>query len=214
VIRSSLAAARPSRLLVLAIAALAVTSCEAGNNAPVEQWHPPTDGAYQTFGNIAVSDAFVLGAPIGQTVPAGGSAGLFLALYNSGSPEKPPEKLVSISAPGVARSVTLPGGSVRLASQRSVLLTGPAPEIILNDLVGPLKGGSSIRLVLTFQDAGTVGIQVPVMPRARYYSPLSPPPSPSPSASARAAASPGATASPSATASPAASPSPSPSATP
>ena len=167
------------RLLVLAIAALipALAGCEAGNNAPTQEWHQPTDGIGLVHDNIAIRNAFVLGAPIGSTIGVGHSAGVFLALINNGSPDK----LVSISAPGTATSVMLPGGSVSLASQQAVLLTGPAPKVVLEGLTRPLTGGSSVRLVLTFQNAASVSLTVPVMPEAQYYSTFSPPASPTPS---------------------------------
>jgi len=182
VIRSRRAAARPSRLLVLAIAALipVLAGCEAGNNPPTSQWHQPTDGAGIVHDNIAIRNVFVLGAPIGATVPAGQSAGLFLALINDGSPDK----LLSISAPGTAASVALPGGTVSLASQQAVLLTGPEPKVILQDLTRPLVGGSSVVLVLNFQNAASVTLQVPVLPKAQYYSTYSPPPTPTPTPAA------------------------------
>jgi copper(I)-binding protein len=178
VIRSSHRSAG-RRLLVLAIAALipALAGCEAGNNAPTQEWHNPTDGAGTVLDNISIRNVFVLGAPIGTTIRAGHSAGVFLALINNGSADK----LVSISAPGTARSVTLPGDGVSLASQQAVFLTGPAPKVILQDLTRPLTGGSSVRLVLTFRNAASVSLTVPVMPRAQYYSTFSPAPSPSPS---------------------------------
>jgi hypothetical protein len=97
---------------------------------------------------------------------------------------------VSIAAPGTARSVTLPGGSVPLASQQSVRLTGPAPEVVLQGLTRPLTGGSTVRLVMVFQNAGALSLVLPVMPQAQYYSTFSPPPSPSPSPSATPSASP------------------------
>lgn len=177
-IRSRSRAARPRRLLVLAIAALipALAGCEAGNNPPTSQWHQPTDGAGIVHDNIAIRNVFVLGAPIGATVPAGQSAGLFLALINGGSPDR----LLSISAPGTAKSVALPGGTVSLASQQAVLLTGPEPKVILEDLTRPLVGGSSVLLVLNFQNAASVTLNVPVMPQAQYYSTYSPPPTPTP----------------------------------
>ncbi|MGA8460534.1 MAG: hypothetical protein WB800_34415 [Streptosporangiaceae bacterium] len=167
------------RLLVLAIAALipALAGCEAGNNAPTQEWHQPTDGFGTVHHDIAIRNVFVLGAAIGSTIKAGGSAGVFLALINNGSADK----LVKISAPGTAKSVTLPGGSVSLPSQKAVLLTGPAPKVVLEGLIRPLTGGSSVRLVLTFQNASSVPMTVPVMPRAQYYSTFSPP-SPTPSA--------------------------------
>jgi hypothetical protein len=206
VIRSSIAAVRPRCLLVLAIAALMLAGCEDGTNAPTQEWHPPTAGSDKTVGDISIVNAFVLGAPLGQTVPAGGSAGVFLSLTNSGSP-KSMDTLVSVSAPGTARSVTLPGGSVTVRGQQEVLLAGPDPEIILNDLSKALTGGSTVRLVFDFMYAGVnEELTVPVMPRATYYSTLRPPmPSPTPVVSR--AASPGAAPTPSAAA-----PSPTPSA--
>jgi copper(I)-binding protein len=200
VIRSS---RRPGgrRLLVLAIAALipVLAGCEAGNNAPTQQWHQPTDGTGTVHDNIAIRNVFVLGAPIGSTIKTGSSAGVFLALINDGSADK----LVSITAPGTATSVTLPGGSVSLASQKAVFLTGPAPKVVLEGLTRPLTGGSTVRLVLTFQNAASVSITVPVMPRAQYYSTFSPPsPTPSPTPTTKSKHK-------SATATPSASPSPS-----
>ena len=190
------------RLLVLAIAALipVLAGCEAGNNAPTQEWHQPTDGSGTVHNKISIRNVFVLGAAIGSTIKVGGSAGVFLALINNGSADR----LVKISAPGTAKSVTLPGGSVSLASQKAVLLTGPAPKVILEGLIRPLTGGSTVRLVLTFQNASSVSMAVPVMPRAQYYSTFSPP-SPSPSATPKGKKS-------SASPSPSASASPSPSA--
>ena len=203
-IRSSHRMAGPRRLVILAIAALipALAGCEAGFNAPTQQWHQPTDGTGAVHNNIAIRNAFVLGAPLGQRIPVGHSAGVFLALINEGSADR----LLTISAPGTARSVTLPGGTVPLASQKVVLLTGPAPEVILQDLTRPLSGGSTVRLVMTFQNAGTLSLVLPIMPQAQYYSTFSPPPSPSPSPSAHPRAK--SSASPAATPTPTASPSP------
>lgn len=205
-IRSRLAAAMPRRLPVLAAAALiaVLAGCEAGTNAPVDEWHPPAAGLEVMHGDITISNLFVLGPAIGQTLPVGSSASVFLALYNSG----PRDALVKISAPGSARSVTLPGGTVALPFQRSVLLTGPSPEVILNGLTRPLIAGTTIKLVLEFQNVRSVTRFVPVMPRASEYSTFSPPPSPTPSPAKtpKAKASPGATPTPTASPSPSATP--------
>ena len=200
---SSHRAVRPRRLAVLAIAALVpiLAGCEAGNNAPTQHWHQPTDGAAAVHHNIAIRNVFVLGAPLGAKLTAGHSAGLFLALVNEGSVDR----LLSITAPGTAQSVTLPGGTVRLGRQQSVLLTGPAPQVVLQDLTRPLTGGTTVKLVLAFQNAGNVTMVVPVMPRAQYYSTFSPAPTPTPSP-AKHPASPGATATPGASPTPSASP--------
>jgi copper(I)-binding protein len=166
----------PRRILIAVAVALIplVAGCEAGSNAPSLHWHQPTNGTYHADGDITISNAFVLGAPIGAVLRRGHNAGLFLGLVNVG----PSDRLVSISAPGVAQSVRLPGNQVVLASQHPVLLTGPAPAVILENLLRPLAGGSVVSITLNFRAAGAVTIKVPVMPRAQFYSTLSPAPTP------------------------------------
>jgi copper(I)-binding protein len=161
------------RLLVLAIAAMipALAGCEAGYNAPTQQWHQTTDGSEKTQNNIALRDVFVLGAPLGSRLKAGQTAGVFFAVTNSGSSDK----LVSVSAPGTAKSVSLPAGGVSLPGGQVVLLTGPAPKVTLDGLTRSLTGGSTVRLVLTFQNAASISLEAPVMPRAQYYATFSPP---------------------------------------
>jgi copper(I)-binding protein len=187
VIRSRRRTARPRRLLVLAIAALVpvLAGCEAGTNAPTQDWHNPTDGVGKVQGNISLRDVFVLGAPLGSALPPGQSAGLYFALISNGSPDK----LLSITAPGTAQSVSLPGGVVSLASQQVVLLTGPEPKVILEDLTRPLTGGGSVLLRMNFQSEGTVTLSVPVLPQAQYYSTYSTAPTPTPTPTATPATS-------------------------
>ncbi len=55
-------------------------------------------------GQLAIRNAFILGAPANATLPAGSSAGLFVALVNTG----PRDRLIRVSAPGAATSVPLP----------------------------------------------------------------------------------------------------------
>jgi copper(I)-binding protein len=181
VVRSSRGGRFSRRILIAAAAALIplVAGCEAGFNAPTLQWHQPTDGTGKTVGNITISNVFVLGAPIGAVIPRGHNAGLFLGLVNVGAPDR----LLSVTAPGVASSVLLPGNQVVLPENKPVLLTGPQPRVILEHLLRPLTGGSVITVTLTFANAGSVTLQVPVMPRAQYYSTLLPAPSPTSSAS-------------------------------
>lgn len=189
----------PRRLFIAAAAALipALAGCEAGIHAPTQQWHAPTNGAAIISHGIDIRNVFVLGAPPNSALAAGQSAGLFLALFNNGSPDR----LLSISAPGTAKSVQLPGGSVGLAQQKAILLTGPQPKVILTGLTRPLQGGSFIRMIMNFQNAGNVTLSVPVLPQAQYYSTFSPAPSPTPtrkpkSKKGTATATPGATATP------------------
>ena len=201
-IRSSRGTAMPRRILIAAAISIIplIAGCEAGTNAPTLHWHQPTDGTTAAAGpNIKISNAFVLGAPIGAELKPGQNAGLFMGLVNTG----PSDRLLSVSAPGVAKSVQLPGRIVPLLSQHPVLLTGPQPALLLQNLLRPLAGGSVIKIILTFANAPSTTISVPVMPRASFYTTLSPAPaptsaSPSPSATGRGG-SPSASPSPSAT---------------
>jgi copper(I)-binding protein len=198
-------AARRACAIVAAAAIPLLAGCEAGLNSPVLSWHPPTAGAGKAIpsatgrGFIAIRNVFVLGAPLNASLPAGGSASVFLAIVNTGAKDR----LVSMSAPGTATSVTLPAGGVTLERSRTVLLTGPEPQVELTGLTHTLVSGRNIRLVLRFQNAGSVTLFVPVLPKASYYYTYSPAPSPTPTATKKhhhGAASATATPSPSATA--------------
>jgi len=191
----------------LAVLAPALAGCEAGFNAPTLEYHPAAFGAYAMKNGISISNAFVLGpSPSGPEV-AGGRAGLFLAITSQNG-----DKLVSASAPGTASAVKILGGSVSVPAAAPVTLTGPIPRVVLTGLANPLQGGELVKLNLTFAEAGTIAMTVPVQPKAYEYATFSPPPTPSPaatkkanpsaSASASGSASPGSTASPTATPSP------------
>ena len=192
----------------LAVLAPALAGCEAGYNAPTLEYHQAAFGAYATKNGVSISNAFVLGpSPSGPEV-AGGRAGVFLAITSQNG-----DKLVSASAPGTATSVKILGGPVSVPAVGSADLTGPVPRVVLNGLASPLQGGTLVKLNLTFAEAGTIAMTVPVQPKAYEYATLSPPATPSPaatkkkanpsaSASASGSASPGATASPTATPTP------------
>ncbi len=168
-------------LLIGALALLisAVAGCEAGNDAPTLQFHQAAPGAYGTTDGISISNAFVLGAPVGATVPAGSSASLFLSLYNSGTGD---DTLVSVSAPGYASSVQVTGGTVSLPATAQVNMTGPEPSVVLSGLTKPISGGQAIPLTLNFEHAGSLTLQVPVVAQSFSYSTFSPPPTASPTA--------------------------------
>ena len=184
----------------LAVLAPALAGCEAGYNAPTLEYHQAAFGAYATKNGVSISNAFVLGpSPSGPEV-AGGRAGVFLAITSQDG-----DKLVSASAPGTATSVQILGGPVSVPAVGSADLTGPVPRVVLNGLANPLQGGELVKLNLTFAEAGTIAMTVPVQPKAYEYATFSPPPTPSPAPAKTGkvkAPPPGATASPTATASP------------
>jgi len=146
-------------------------------------------------GDISIRNVFVLGAPLGRNLVQGQSASLFLALVNNGAPDK----LISISAPGTATSVSMPG-IIPIRMGHPVFLTGPQPQVVLTDLTRPVGGGSTVRLVLTFQKAGPITLVVPVFARAAHYVTYAPPQpviTPSPTPTPSLSVSPSATATPS-----------------
>jgi len=180
VIRSSRGVLPLRGLAAMAVAALipAIAGCEAGFNAPTQQWHQPTPGASAVVHHtMRINNMFVLGPTPGFVLPAGASAGVFLALNNSGAPDR----LISITAPGFAASVQVPAGGISIGRQQSLLLTGPAPQVVLQHLVRALHGGQWVLVHMDFQSAGPVTLHVPVVPRANYYTSYSPAPRPTPS---------------------------------
>ena len=179
------------------LAVPAVAGCEAGFNAPTLEFHAASGGAHTTVNEIQITNAFVLGAPAGAVVPAGASASLFVSLFNNGSDN---DKLVSVTAPNIASSVTIQGGDVTVPAEGAADLTGPKPVIVLKGLTRSLNGGMAINITFDFSTAGTITLAVPVEPRSFYYSTYSPPPAPSAKAKAKSSSTP--TATPTATATP------------
>jgi hypothetical protein len=173
VIRSGWRSALPRRLVLGAAAVLipALAGCEAGNNAPTVQFHYPTDAAGTGVGDISIRNVFVLGAPLGSRLHIGQNASVFLAIVNNGTPDR----LLAVAAPGSATSVSLPSGGVPVISGHPAFLGGPQPQIVLVGLTRNITSGSALKLQLTFQKAGLVTLEVPVMPRAAHYKTYAPP---------------------------------------
>jgi len=199
------------RLLFGAVALLVpvLAGCEAGLNAPTLEFHPATYGVSVVDNGITVDNAFVLGPALNASLPAGGRAGVFLALQAQNG-----DQLLSVSAPGTATSAQISGGTLNLAPQALVDLSGPTPGIVLTGLTTPLTGGQTIRLVLTFATAAPITLDLPVMPRAYEYATYSPPAIPTPTASVKPKAHASSSASPAASGTTSASAGASPSATP
>ena len=174
--------ARRTLIGALVLLLPAIAGCEAGTDAPTLEFHQASAGTTATFNGIRISDAFVLGAPVGS-LSAGSSASMFLSLFNTGPGD---DQLTSASAPDWAASVQLSGGTVTLPVGSLVDLSGPEPKVVLSNLTKSLGGGEAIPVTLDFQHAGSVTLEVPVEPQSDYFSTYSPPPSPAPSATASA----------------------------
>jgi copper(I)-binding protein len=176
VIRASFGKTAAGRLLlgagVLALLVPAIAGCEAGADAPTQEFHSASSGAHTVFNGITITNAFVLAGPTGSTLPTGSSASLFVSLYNGGSG---PDQLESIST-GWAGSISLSGGAVSLpANAAPVNLTGPQPEVVLENLTKPLAGGTTIQVKFKFAHAGSVTLPVPVEPQSFQWATFSAP---------------------------------------
>jgi copper(I)-binding protein len=151
----------------------AIAGCEAGANAPTQQWHQPTPGASAIVNDtLRINNMFVLGPAPGFSLPRGATAGVFLALTNDGVPDR----LISITAPTAATSIRVPAGGISLGHMQSLFLSGPSPRVLLVHLTRILNGGQYVRVNMNFQNAGHVSLLVPVMPRATFYTTFSPAP--------------------------------------
>lgn len=175
-IRRRLPSAPLRRLLLTSAVALipVLAGCEAGTQAPTLNFHPPTDSATASAGNIAIRNVFVLGAPLGASLQPGDTASVFFSLVSNGGADR----LISITAPGSSASVRLPGGSLAVSVNHPVLLNGPQTAAYLVGVTHKIRGGTTLTLVMNFQRAGKVDITVPVLPRAAHYVTYGPAPSP------------------------------------
>jgi copper(I)-binding protein len=177
VIRARYGKTAAGRLLlgagVLALLTPVIAGCEAGADAPTLEYHSASSGAHIIVNGIQITNAFVLGAPTGSTLPSGSSASLFVSLYNSNGSS---DTLLSATAAGTASSISLSGGTVALPANASpVNLTGPGPEVVLENLSQPLRGGTSIPVTFYFEHAGKVTLPLPVEPQSFQWATFSPP---------------------------------------
>jgi copper(I)-binding protein len=211
VIRSSHGSKLLRRLMIggAALVVPVLAGCEAGNI----QYHPAANGAYGSADAVTISNAFILGGQDNKPLAKGSSASMFLSVYNGGHSA---DKLIGIDATGTASSVQLPGSSIAVPGQNLADLEGPKPKVVLRKLTKALSGGQTVNVLVTFANAGSVELTVPVEARTSYYSTYSPP-APTPSATKHASAgatSPASTATPTASAPATATPTSSPTPTP
>ena len=166
----------------------AVSACGAGDDPQTARPTQLTEGVnVSTKNGVVVRNLFVLGPPPGQQINPGSAATLYAVVVND-STDGQPDRLVEISAPGVAQAARIQGGGIDLPYQRLVRLGVASaagittPLIILQGLATPLSGGESINVTLRFEKAGALQVAVPVVPRDGYYTTYAPAPVTTPTA--------------------------------
>lgn len=159
----------------LALSALALSGCAAGQITQTDAQVAAVNGASGDLGPIALRDA-VLAYPDGEDVfgyAAGDEAPLLVTIVNSGNQT---DELVSVSTPAgevvVDGMTTIPGGFV-VSSLDAARTRGPSSaadpplgigqlRIVLTDLTGPIRPGLPTFVTFRFRDAGEVTLRVPI----------------------------------------------------
>jgi copper(I)-binding protein len=135
---------------------------------------------------VLIRNLFVLGPGPGASLAAGGAAPLYGTFINQ--VQERPDKLVGVSSPAFQQAAVAGGGldlpAATDAGGRAVSLAGtPAqpPPVALRGLTGPLRGGEHIQLTLQFQNAGSIQLTVPVVPKQHEFATFATVPTDSPS---------------------------------
>lgn len=204
---------RTSRPRVLAVAALlavapALGACGAGFDANLAQPYTPTEAAEASQNGITVAQAFILGPESGQTLAAGSAAPLYLTMVNDNATA---DQLSGISIDPQFAETARTSTTISLPPKVLVKSANPEPQITVENLKKPLRGGENVRLTLQFQNAGAITMNVPVIARSREFATYQPAPNSTQGAEATPTESPTDDASPAT--SPEATESPSPEAT-
>lgn len=164
---------RPTRAALVAAAAVgafALAGCGAGQIAQTADQVAAVSGANVTVGHIAIRNAEIEypEAPSRSIAVyrAGTDAPLSMTIVNESDL---PDRLLSASSP-FAGNIRLDGDTT-LPPHQALVLGGPdvtpppnghAVRASLSGLTGDLAAGLSYQLVLVFERAGTVTVQLPI----------------------------------------------------
>ncbi|MGY1639077.1 copper chaperone PCu(A)C [Geodermatophilus sp. SYSU D00742] len=146
-----------------AAAVLAVAGCGAGSDAETLQETPDVAGVDGTVGRVSLDDVFL---DAEDTVAAGDSVPLRGVLTNDAEET---DRLVGVTTPA-AQSVQLldesgqvsPGLELPAGGQVEAV-TGPV-RMQLEGVTGPIAPTDTVRVTFTFETAGEVALDVPVVP--------------------------------------------------
>jgi hypothetical protein len=155
------------------VATFALTGCSAGAVTQTSSQASAVNGATGQVGNLLVRNATIDFPPntapnAGAAYQPGGAAPLSLTLVNNGAAA---DKLLAVSSPvagagQVTGDATIPAGSTVSVGNNvgtdSQALAGRTIAIKLTGLVGPVRAGLTYPVVLRFQNAGVLSVNLPV----------------------------------------------------
>lgn len=161
--------------LALGAAAL-IAGCGAGQITQTNTQRPAVNGDEAVAGMLRISNA-AMSYPEGEAAryPAGSDVALVLTIANNGAED---DQLQSASSPQ-AESVSITGDKQLIAFRRlnvgHAAGTEPADveatqdgeeigsaQIVLKGITSELRPGMTVQVTLTFRDAGTVTLRLPI----------------------------------------------------
>lgn len=171
----SRASRRPAAIALaggVALGAVLLAGCGAGQQAQTSEQTSAVAGANTQVGDIAIRNAEIA---YPDTVPAsanvysvGGTAPVEMVIVNQG---RAADRLVSGTSPlGTVKidgDGSLPAGRALVAGTNKDIPTPPGANPVTMEITGlreDIRSGLSYPLVLTFQQAGAVTVQLPVAP--------------------------------------------------
>ncbi|NUW38226.1 copper chaperone PCu(A)C [Nonomuraea sp. SMC257] len=176
------------------MAAPVLAGCSAGFGANTNKPYAPNEagvlieqGKYGSPRGVQIPQAFILGPDSGAQLAWRGSAPIYLNIINTAGA---PDTLTAVSAGSLGTvKVATP---IQLPPNQLVNTGKPTPQLVLESLAKSLRGGETVRLDLTFANAGVVSMNVPVITRSREFkdyppapgATAAPTPTPTPSATA------------------------------
>lgn len=158
--RTRLAGARPSRLAVAVLAALALAGCSSA------QGDTPVDAADEAAGLVTVEDAWVKAAESGMSAAFG-------TLENTGTSEVVVTSVSSPTSPALELHETVDDGAGQMVMREreggfaipaggSLVLEPGGNHIMLMELTDPLLAGDEVTFTLTFSDDSQRDFTAPV----------------------------------------------------
>ena len=150
----------------LALVALAATACGAGNHTETDKERATPYNATASIGSVSVQAVrIVIAEPSSSGTPQP-QAYLTASILNSGSkPDALTSATVSGSAVGAVGSnapdFTLPPRQILQIGDPDLGFTGTG--LAVGQLATPLVAGTTTKVTFTFQTAGTVSVDVPVI---------------------------------------------------
>ncbi|GAA2701947.1 copper chaperone PCu(A)C [Nonomuraea recticatena] len=131
---------------------------------PTEFYNPNFGVANGIKNGLLLRNAFIVGGRAGAPLQPDAHAPLYVTMINQRAET---DTLVSVSATQLFTQARVHGGMVDIRPNDPAG-GGPKPQAILAGLTRQLRSGSFVDIDFTFQRAGQLRLQVPVLPPTQW----------------------------------------------